>query len=420
MWMVVVVPPSFGFWLVAGDLAGVPPGEQRTLLLASLFGLGLATLVQALAGHRLPVFEGPASTYLAAIAVLSVSAAGARPEAVTGGLLAAGAFGLLLAAARADRLLRRLFTPPVVATFLVVIVLAVAPATLARAIGRTDVHPWGLTTAWVSAGVVLGGWAGVRAVGALRSYALLGALLLGTLTYFVLGGLPHARLDSGFAMPRIFPWGTPEFSAPIVAPFLIAGILAAFNTIASMQVMGESIERPPDERSQRRGLFVHGGCQLVTSCFGNLLGNVPRLDSVGVVRMIGSDRRQALAVAAVGIIALAFAGPVVDVLALLPVAVSASLLALVLGMLGAEGLQLIGRLHWTRRWLVFAPAVAPTIAWLFVAGQLSEVVQLVANPLLIGIVLAVVLDRAVPAELNPPLALRRARAFRRPNGTGGP
>jgi xanthine/uracil permease len=396
LWIVVVVPSSFGFWLVAGDLAGVPASEQRTLVLASLLGLGIATLLQVLLGYRLPVFEGPASTYLAAVAVLNVSAAGARPEAVTGGLLTAGVLVFALGLLGADRPLKRIFTPPVLVAFLVIVVITVVPATVTRAIGRSGDHPWGIAAAWLSTAVVVTVAVGGRAVRWFRSYSLLGALVLGTLTYFLLEGFPGSAGTTGWEAPAVFPWGAPVFSFSVAAPFLIAALLASFNTVASINMMAASHGLSQDPRAERRGLMSHGAAQALTASFGNLLGNVPRLDSVGIVRMIGNARPQALALAAAGILALSFIGPAVELLAKLPIAVSAALLAVVLGMMVYEAIQQAVAFDRRRRWLVLVPAIAPAFIWLPIADQLSERAQLLTNPLLVGVVLAVVLDRLVP------------------------
>lgn len=395
MWFVVIVPPAFGFWLVAGDLAGVAESDRQTLILASLLGLGLATLVQVVAGHRMPVFEGPASTYLAAVAVLSAGGAAGSPAAVTGGLLAAGLLVFLLGLAGIDRLLRRLFTPPVVTAFLMVVTLTVVPATLERAIGYNDAHPWGVWSAWLSSAVVIivavaGQW-----VAAVRAYSLLIALVLGTVTYAVLAGLPEPSTDAAWSAPDLFPWGAPELGASIFAPFVIAGLLASFNAIASINVMAATTGDPPPPGSERRGLLAHGGTQSLAACFGNVLGNVPRLESATIVQMLGNPRPRALALAAAGTIGLAFVGPAVELLARLPIPVSAALVAVVLGMMMLQGLRQAATFDRRRRWLVVFPAVAPTFVWLAVSDGLSEHVQLLANPMLIGVALAVALDRIV-------------------------
>jgi xanthine/uracil permease len=406
MWVVVIVPPAFGFWLVAGDLAGVPEAQRETLILASLLGLGLATLTQVVSGYRMPVFEGPASTYFAAVAVVSVGGAAGRPEAVTGGLIAAGIFVFVLGAAGVDRALRRIFTPPVVTAFLLIVTFAVVPATVERAIGQSASHPWGVWEAWVSAAVVVAVGAGGQAIAAIRSYSLLLALLAGTACYAALVGLPHPAAGGGWGTPDLFPWGAPVFSGAIVAPFLIAGALASFNTVASINVMAETTGDETPEGAERRGLVVHGGAQGVAACFGNVLGNVPRLESSSLVRMLGNPRPRALGIAAAAVIVLAFAGPAVQLLARLPIPVSAALVAVVLGMMVQQSLRGAARFDARKRWLVVLPAVAPTFVWLAVSDRLSETAQLLANPMLIGVVLAVALDRAVRA----PAAPRHAKA----------
>ena len=69
-------------------------------------------------------------------------------------------------------------------------------------------------------------------------------------------------------------------------------------------------------------------------------------------------------------------------------------------MLADQGLRQVATFERRRRWLV-ALAVAPTFAWLLWGDDLSEQVQLVANPLLIGVVVAVVLDRVFAHDTAP-------------------
>lgn len=401
MWFVVTVPPAFGFWLVAGDVAGVAAPDRQTLVLASLLGLGFATLVQVTVGHRMPVYEGPASTYLAAVAVVSAGGA-ASPAAITGGLLAAGLLVSVLGLAGVDRVLRRIFSPPVVTTFLIIVTVTVVPVTLGRAIGHSGAHPWGVAAAWISSAVVVIVGVGGQAITALRTYSLLAAIVAGTVTYALLAGIPPAATQGGWSTPSLLPWGAPRFSGSIVAPFVIAGLLASFNAIASINVMATMTGQPPPPGAERRGLLVHGSTQAVGACFGNVLGNVPRLESATIVQMLGNPRPRALAMAAGATMLLAFVSPAVALLARLPIPVSAALVAVVLGMMIRQILRQAAHFDRRRRWLVVLPAVAPTFVWLFVADRLSQQAQLLANPMLIGVVLAVVLDRVVNRPVTGP------------------
>jgi xanthine/uracil permease len=238
---------------------------------------------------------------------------------------------------------------------------------------------------------------GLQRVSRLRPYALLAALLLGTLAYFWVDGFPRPELNSAvLETPRLMPWGAPEIDLSIAAPFAIAAVLASFNTIASMRVMSTAIQEPLRPEAGRRGLLVDGGAQAANACLGNVLGHVPRLDAAGVVSLIRDKRSITLGLTAAATIVLALVGPVIDLLVLLPIPVSASLLAVILGIIVIQGLRSLAGMDARARWLVFAPAVAPAPLWLLLEGGLSESAQLLTNPLLVGVLAAIVLDRAVP------------------------
>jgi xanthine/uracil permease len=131
-----------------------------------------------------------------------------------------------------------------------------------------------------------------------------------------------------------------------------------------------------------------------------VLGNVPRLESAAVVEMLDDRRRRALVLAAAAMIVLAFWSPFVGLVAALPVAVPAAVLALLLGMLVATGLRTVSGWPARTRWLVIAPAIAPTFVWIPLAGSLGETAQLFANPLLWGVVAAIALERMTQTEVT--------------------
>jgi hypothetical protein len=68
----------------------------------------------------------------------------------------------------------------------------------------------------------------------------------------------------------------------------------------------------------------------------------------------------------------------------------------ILGIIVIQGLRSLAGMDARARWLVFAPAVAPAPLWLLLEGSLSESAQLLTNPLLVGVLAAIVLDRVVP------------------------
>ena len=189
------------------------------------------------------MYEGPSSAYLAAITVITANHHHGL-TGVTGGLLGAGVFVCFLAVVRVDRLMMRVFTPLVANVFVLVVTIAVVPATLERMIGSTHGFHDGNVDALVESFVVVVTILLVRSIPRLTPYSLLAGLLAGTAVQFALAGVPDTNLSGGLVAPTILPWGSPDISAGVLITFALAGTLAAFNTIASVEVAATEHGRP--------------------------------------------------------------------------------------------------------------------------------------------------------------------------------
>ena len=400
-----------GFWLVAGSLAHIRPDQVHELVIASFVGLGIATVLQVALGFRLPMYEGPSSAYLAAITVVAAQGHSAGLRGVAGGLIAAGIFVGILALLRVDRLMLRLFTPLVANLFVLVVTLAVLPATVERAIGASHGLP-GQASAWAGTVTVVAVTLALRRVRALSPYSLAVALLAGTGVYLALDGVPHVQLSGGLAVPALFPWGAPTFGTAVLVPFLVAASLASFNTLASGEVAMATLDLPREPDATRRALYAHGAAQAAGSLFGNVVGNVSRLDSMGIVRLIGHRGRRPLVLAAIVVAALAFVEPIVGLAAALPLSVSAALLGVILMVILIQAVGFIARQPRRVITLVAVPALLPTAVWIVIGDSLSPTAQLVGNPMLWGVVLATVLQRLVrvPAHGAEPVPGAAAEA----------
>jgi xanthine/uracil permease len=399
LWALAVVPAAIGFWLVAGSLAGVTPGDTDLLIVGSLLGLSIATLLQVLFGFRLAMYEGPSSAYLAAITVVCANHNHGL-NAVSGGLLGAGVFVCLLAVLRVDRLMIRMFTPLVANVFVLVVSLAVVRATFERMVGVTHGLP-GNGDAWLSSAVVVVTILSVRRIPRFSPYSLLAGLLAGTGAHFALAGVPHTDLSGGLAAPAILPWGSPDIGVSVLIPFALGGALAAFNTIASGMVAAREHGHPERAESSGRAFVAHGVAQAGGALVGNVLGNVSRLDSVGITRLLGNSRRAPLIMAAVLVGAFAFVRPVVAIAGAVPLNVSAALLAVVLSIVVIQAARNLGRESRRVVLLVVVPSLIPSVIWIVIGTSLSPTVQLIANPMLWGVTLGVLLERAVAAEPAP-------------------
>jgi len=235
----------------------------------------------------------------------------------------------------------------------------------------------------------------LRSFPSLTPYSLLGALAAGTATDLALGGIPHAHIGSGFAKPALFPWGAPTIGVDVVIPFLLAGALAAFNTVASGHVIAATYELPVTRRAQQRAFAMHGAAQAAGALLGNIVGTVSRLDSVPSVRLLDHCVRAPLLLAGILVGALVLVRPIVDLAAALPLSVSAAMLGMLLVLILVQALSGLRRERLRVSALVVLPALIPTVVWIAVGTSLSPTAQLVANPMLWGVLLAMVLERIV-------------------------
>ena len=118
-WFIFVVSGSVSFIVVAAALLDLQGAARSHFITSVLIVLAVTTLVQVTAGHRLPLFEGPSTPYLAMLVVLVQAA---PPTAVLRAELASSLIiaGVVIAVISwvAGTALARLLNPFVVGSFL--------------------------------------------------------------------------------------------------------------------------------------------------------------------------------------------------------------------------------------------------------------------------------------------------------------
>lgn len=114
--------------IVIGNAFGMSPVEIATFLQRTIFVMSCAALLQVLFGHRLPIAEGPAGLWWGTFVVyaglvtsgaLSVGSALRQLEAT---MLLCGLFFLIIGLFRLVQPIKKLFTPLVTGTFLILLV----------------------------------------------------------------------------------------------------------------------------------------------------------------------------------------------------------------------------------------------------------------------------------------------------------
>jgi xanthine/uracil permease len=363
-----------------------------------LVTVALATIIQASAGHRLPLFDGPSTPYLAMLVLLgqTAPAPGALRAELASSLIAAG-FCICVISWFFARALSRLFSPYVVASFLmllgVTLVVRLAPA----AVGHTATTAADPAAIW-TLGAVLTSSVAIQRFGprVLQALIFLVAYVVGVVTFLVAGG--SIAVDIGNAprlvLPQVSQLAVPDlgFAVLVVATMLIP--LA--NVYASIEAVVVAVPRKP-EVDLRAATVLYGATQVLAGVLGGM-GTVPRSESAGLVVASGVSSRKPLLLAAALLVLTALIGPAVALLAAFPIAVATDVLMVAVAFVTLIAWRIYRRTRWSRQRIILTAGGFLVCLLLAPASHgWGAVGVFLTNPVLPGTVLAVLIDRRLGA-----------------------
>ncbi|GAA1945487.1 nucleobase:cation symporter-2 family protein [Kitasatospora viridis] len=273
MYAGVAAPP-----LIIGAAVGLSPAQLTTLLAASLFMAGVATLLQTLGvwriGSRLPFVNGVSFATVSPILAVVEAKKGAALPLIFGSTIIAGACCFLLAPVFC-RLVR--FFPPVVSgTVITLIGVSLLPVAgnwaqggNAHAADYGSLSNLGLALLTLFSVLVLHRF--LR--GFLQRIAILFGLLIGTLAAIPLGKVDLAAVGRlpVFELPHPFAFGAPKFELASIVSMLVVMLVAMTESTADMIALGEVVERPADDRTIAGGLRADGLATAVGAVFNGFI-----------------------------------------------------------------------------------------------------------------------------------------------------
>jgi len=397
----VVVGTSLGL-----DAAGIAAFAQRTF-----FFSGCACLLQAFWGHRYPIFEGPAGiwyTTFIVLAAMAVQVGKPLPELRSDlemGLIAAGVLSVFLGVFHLMPYVRRLFTPVVNGTFLILLSLQFS-STLAKGLlvsreGTPFIAPDKVIVFCITLGVTL--LLALKAKGFLQSIAVLIGTAVGWAIACVLGLGPAPKIIepvAALALPDFLAWGVPTFDAGVTLTALTAGVVVLANLIASVSGMHVLLDLPERDFVYNRTVVCTGIADILAGV-GSVVGFVPYASSIGFGALTGV---LSLAPFVVGNAMLAVLGVIPAVgrfFAAMPVTVGYAVLfavfAMIIGLgirdcakigLGTREMIILGSSIMVGNGISFIPAQALT-------GIPTTLSYLCTNGLIIGVILCLFLEHII-------------------------
>jgi xanthine permease len=338
--------------LIVGGALKLPKEQLAFLIDADLFAAGIATLLQSAGvwkiGIRLPVVMGV--TFAAVGPMLAMVAAHVGLPEMYGSIIAAGAFGFVIAPVF-GRLLR-FFPPLVTGSIIATIGLTLLQVGIDWAGGGFGAKDFGAPVNLGLAGIVLAAililtrWA----TGFVANIAVLLGLIIGFIAAIPLGLVSFAGLDTAPWIGAVLPFrfGLPVFELNSVVSFCIVMIVVLVESTGVFLALGETCGRPVTPETLVRGLRADGLGAMIGGIF-NTFPYTTFSQNAGLVTMTGVRSRWVVATSGLILIVLGLVPKLATIVASMPQAVLGGAGIAMFGMVTAAGIKILQRVNFEGR-----------------------------------------------------------------------
>lgn len=398
---IVVIPVSIGFAF------GLPLEDIATLLQRTFFVVGITSLLQGLFGHKLPLNESPAGLWWSLFLIYAGASAGSLSETNTVlrslelGILIAGGLFILLSALKLMNPIKRLFTPLVTGTYMILLVSQLAGPFVEGILGinylQEGVDPKVAVTA--IAVLIFSVILAKSRFKFLASYSILISLAFGWILFEIMGIAKPLEVGetAWFSIAKPFAWGMPMFDLGIVLTSIFTAFLLLTNLVASIDVVSKIVESK-EEVNYNRSAFIQGINHLIAGTF-SVVGSVPIAGVAGFIQTTQIKARLPYLIGSALILLLSFFPVIMTFLASLPVPVGYATLFLSISGLAGIGINnlrpVLGDIHVPSIVSLslmagFGLNMLPAHLFDSLPGAVSSVIN---NGLIMGVIICIVLEQ---------------------------
>jgi NCS2 family nucleobase:cation symporter-2 len=368
-------------------------GAQIPVFIANMLILiGLSTAVQAMFGHRLPAFSGPA--IVMSVTMVLVAGAGVPLSSVFAMTSIAYVFILILTLLGVFERIASLFTSLVLGTFLLTLAISIANPLIATIAGSTlSAFLIGVFAIVLTPYLLLKG-------GSLKSVAIPVAIIVCFILAFATGLVDLSAM--GNAQLITFPKPsrlTFDLSLDAAITLLVGGIIATISVLGSLYGIGAAIGRKVNKKDVRKGFIVNGILEGIIPPFFGIPSMVPYAESTGIAKLTGAKDGKPAILAGVILLVAGFIGFVGALFASIPQFIISGVALGIVAMIVGVGIDVARkeRLDTNRMMavglsLLIALGLSSLPAGVY-AGIPTALALIAQNPIISATVLAIVLER---------------------------
>ncbi|MCP8968015.1 purine/pyrimidine permease [Ectobacillus ponti] len=300
---------QWAFFILAGSLVvpisvassyGLEGADAVAFVQRTLFVLGIAGFLQALFGHRLPVYEGPAGlwwgvmTLYAGLGSVLFGSTGATLQVLQYSFILSGIICILLSLFGLVDKLVRYFTPTVVGTYLFLLVAQLSGSFLKGMLGTSNANPAGNGSMFALSIIVVAIAILAVKLPYVGSYSVLLSMGGGWLLFYLFGltkPIPHS--DTLFQLPKLFVFGMPRIEGSMVITVIIVTLLLLTNMLASIRVVQQVLARQevPFEANRFKQAGIMSGVAQILGGMFSAVGPVAISGSAGFIAATRINKR---------------------------------------------------------------------------------------------------------------------------------
>ncbi|PGZ94735.1 xanthine permease [Bacillus pseudomycoides] len=408
-WFFFLLATSVALPIVIGGVFHLSMKEISELMQRTFFIVGISSFIQGWFGHRYPIADGPAGSWVSVFVILAGVATHQGEstketlQLLEGGMIVTGLLLFILGVTGLVNRLLFLFTPLVTGSFLLILALQLSGTFLEGMLGIQAQSGVDYGTTAISFGVfVLVIVLSIKGKGWMKSYSMLLGILFGWLLYVLSGKTPNtiSTPTSFIKLPDIFAWGTPQLNGGMIVTSIVFTFIVISNTIAAVTAVKQVVPETEEDEKQtiNRGSWAGGITHVLSACFSTI-GIVPLPVSAGFIRLTGQKQIMPFLIASLSLAGIAFVPAIVNFLAMLPgpIACAASLASFV-QMIGISFQSLLKDKLDERRLTILGITLLIGIGLMFLPKEIFQgmptILQYIfSNGLIVSTIIVIVLEQ---------------------------
>lgn len=408
-WFIFLLASSVALPIVIGAVFEMNFTEVAGLMQRTFFVVGLASLLQGMIGHQLPIMEGPAGIWISIFTVMAAtglqggSTLDETLQLLETTMIFTGIFLILFGVFGIAKKILPIFTPLVTGTFFFLLTVQLSGTFLQGMLGlqgeASSIQIKETMIAILTFVVVLG--LSIFAKGWLSSYSMFIGIIAGWILFVMSNGEAMSLGDVAiFSLPEIFAFGVPAFDASVIPIAFIIAVILISNLVASVIAVDQTVGNKSGDNGAavNRGTTLAGVNHGLAGMFASI-ANVPLSTSAGFINLTGQKKKRPFIYASFLLVVIAFFPPVVAFISSIPAPIAnAALMASFIQLVGLaihnvtlepldnRKITIAGISYLIGMGTMFLPAEA-------FADFPSIVQNLLSNGLLVGTSLVIILEQ---------------------------